>query len=263
MPSVSENLAFQELLATISGQAVVAVQALWKRYANSDSRTRWDALQSAYPQILDPFLSSAELITAEWYDNLNPNANFAVEIPDPIKVSALEANVRWALTTLDPLSTLSGSAERQVFNASRQTTYYNMRRENVRYARLASPDACGFCMVLSTRTTDDDGLYLSEESATTVVGRGGRPRGSRDLGEEYHDNCKCVPIPIRGDEEYEPPEYVQQWQEQYENADGSTMNDKANALRREAYPDRKDSLNARRRELYAQKTATEDAANTD
>lgn len=262
MPSLAETQAFQKLLNSISARAAAAVQALWNRYANADSQTRWEAIQEAFPDVLDPFMSSAEVITAEWYKNLNPESLFPVEIPPPVDLESLKANARFAMTTTDAAAVLVGAATRQVFNASRRTTYYNMRNEGVRYARLASEDACAFCKVLSTRTSDEDGLYLSEQSATTVVGRNGRPRGTRDIGQEYHDNCNCIPVPIRGDDTYEPPDYVKEWQDQYSDAPPGGMNEKANYLRRQSYPDQKDAFNARRRELYAEKVAAQQAADS-
>jgi hypothetical protein len=253
VPSSAEVVAFQGLLSQISGKALIAVTALWNKYADADPKTRWQALQQAYPQVLDPYMSAAALITAQWYTNLDPSSEFPVEMPEPVDLDSLQSNARWAMTTPDPLLSIAGAVTRQVFNASRETTFYNMQREGIRYARHAAPDACGFCRVLATRT--EEGLYSTEMSAVRVVGRAGKPRGNRKLGTEFHDHCRCLPVPIRGDQPYTPPDYVQQWNQEYSDAPGGGMDQKANYMRRQAYPDQKDALNARRRELYAQKTA--------
>lgn len=103
-----------------------------------------------------------------------------------------------------------------VYDASRETVVANAGAENVRWVRNAQPDACAFCRVLATRPP----VYLSKQSAERVVGRGIIPtaRGKRKLGEKYHDHCRCIGIPIRADHIWLPPKYVQQWQEDYEQA---------------------------------------------
>lgn len=122
---------------------------------------------------------------------------------------------------------MTGAVQRYVTTAARDTVTANAEREQVRWVRDARPDACAFCRLLATKgTTTDDPGYLSEESARRVVGRRGRERGKRKIGELYHDWCKCEPIPIRAGDSYTPPEHLLDWEEQYEkaraNSDGST-----------------------------------------
>ena len=112
-----------------------------------------------------------------------------------------------------------GVPVRRVFDASRQTVIVNAAHEpGTRYARYASPTACAFCRMLATRTTEADGLYFSKQSATRVVGRGGRPRGTQAIGDRFHDNCKCVAVAIRPGDTYEPPEFVAKWDKEYKAA---------------------------------------------
>lgn len=263
MPSQTEVDNFQQLIGSVSGKALVAVTALWAQYANADPQQRWQAMQDAYPELIDPYLAAAAVISAEWYSSLDPGAGFAVETAPPVERDVLQANMRWALTQTEPLPNLTGAVERQVFNSSRETILSNAKREGVRYARYASANACSFCQILATRTTTD--LYATEFSAVRVVGRAGRPRGTRKLGEKFHDNCHCVPVAIRDGVTYEPPSWVAQWDTAYGNARndvGGDTNDIINHMRRGEYPDRKDALNARRRELYAQNKTQQDQQNS-
>lgn len=122
---------------------------------------------------------------------------------------------------------MTGAVQRYVTTAARDTVTENAEREEVRWVRDAKADACAFCRLLATRgTTGGDLGYLSEESAQFVVGRRGRERGSRRIGELYHDFCRCEPIPIRAGDSYTPPEHLLDWQTQYEkaraNSNGST-----------------------------------------
>jgi len=52
--------------------------------------------------------------------------------------------------------------------------------------------------------------------------RVGALRGTRNMGDKYHDRCHCIAVPIRPGDSYEPPEYVQQWEDDYIAAVKST-----------------------------------------
>lgn len=95
--------------------------------------------------------------------------------------------------------------------------------QGTRYQRLAMPGACAFCAMLASR----GGVYRSAESATGVVGRGMpmthtiigvtehgheirkrggqakgiKPRGTREIGDSYHDHCKCIGVALHKDNE--------------------------------------------------------------
>jgi hypothetical protein len=257
-PSPTEVGNFQQLLTGLSAAAVIAVTTLWNKLQNADPETRWRALQDAYPTTFDPFLAAAAVLSAEWYASINKESNFAVETAAPISQDVLHANVGWALSQSDPIANLAGSVERQVFNSSRDTVLSNARRQGVSYARYASANACSFCQILATRTTS--GLYQTERSSVRVVGRAGRPRGKRKIGEKFHDNCHCVPVPVFDGELYTPPDYVEQWERQYSDARedvGGETNDIINHMRRAQYDDKKDVFNAERRKRYAENKAAE------
>ncbi|MET8648418.1 hypothetical protein [Nocardia aurea] len=155
--------------------------------------------------------------------------------PAPMPTQAeVESSVRWTLnvtrreaaeSTVE--SRLAGSVQRHVSNMARYTIITNADDEDGSvWARWARADACAFCRMLATRGPE----YLSMESARRVVGRrgrssGGRPgpllnrtRGSRAIGELYHDLCSCLPVAVRPGDKYEPPEYVDDWMTQYQEA---------------------------------------------
>ena len=255
MPSPSEVANFQQLLTGLSGKAVIAVTILWNKLANADPETRWNALHNAYPATVDPFMAAAAVLSAEWYASINKVSNFAVETAPPISQNTLHDNLGWAVLQANPLANLIGIVESQVFNSSRDTVLSNAQRQGVRYARYASANACGFCRILALNEN-----YRTEFSAVRVVGQSGRARGSQKLGEKFHDNCHCIPVPVFDGEPYTPPDYVQQWATQYENARsevGGNTNDIINHMRRAQYPDEKDALNAERRKRYAENKAAE------
>ena len=45
-----------------------------------------------------------------------------------------------------------------------------------------------------------------------------RLRGNQQHGERYHRNCRCVATAVRAGDTYEPPAYVQQWEDAYQAA---------------------------------------------
>jgi hypothetical protein len=210
MPSPVEVSNFQRIVTNLAAIAVSRVSGLLA--STQDSAV----LQDAYPQTVDPFIAAAGQLSAEWYQSLDTESEYVVETGPQLPVSVLEKNVRWAVTQADVFGALTGSAERQVFTATRNTVLYNAERERVRFARYASANACPWCRVLATR----EAVYYTQESA--VAG---------------HDNCHCIAVPVRGSDIYTPPEYVQQWLKDYQDARdevGGNLNDIVNKLRRTA-----------------------------
>lgn len=141
------------------------------------------------------------------------------EVPEP---DLPDEDVSPAVFTEEPteeqariIARLDGATQRYVTDAARNTITENAAREKVRWRRHAQPDACAFCRMLATR--DGDFLYRSKKSAQ-FVGASGRIRGSRKAGKKYHDDCGCVPVPVRAGDDYEPPDYVADWTSQYEKA---------------------------------------------
>lgn len=211
-------------------------------------------------------MSASADISAQWYDEQPAPAATASFIATPATLPPIEqlaASARWAALQPNPVVALQGSAQRSVFNMSRETILLNVEQEQgARWARHASANACSFCRLMATRGA----VYTSAAAATTVVGRGvdlsvadkraiaagqmtrdealaarrlyrdprkakaagaqvgdervslGKTRGTRKLGERYHDHCHCVAVAVRPGDTYEPPAYVEQWSEDYDRA---------------------------------------------
>ena len=51
--------------------------------------------------------------------------------------------------------------------------------------------------------------------------KSGRTRGIQKLGDKFHDHCRCLAVPVRPGSRYEPPDYVQQWEKDYQAASGA------------------------------------------
>ena len=112
---------------------------------------------------------------------------------------------------------LQGAASRLLTERVNDTMIGNMEADvktRWRYQRVPRVNCCAFCGMLASRGA----VYTSAGSAGSVVGagvpvtpdgekrkRGGqgkgiKPRGSRRLGEDYHDNCYCAVTAVKDGE---------------------------------------------------------------
>ncbi|SIH16363.1 Uncharacterised protein [Mycobacteroides abscessus subsp. abscessus] len=71
-------------------------------------------------------------------------------------------------------------------------------------------------------------VYRSERLAakagkTVGDSRLGARRGARALGEKYHDSCHCIAVMVRPGATYQPPAYVDQWEQDYADAVSATQ----------------------------------------
>lgn len=253
MPSLNSIVELQGQLVDLATLSYQDLAALWRRVKdNDDAEYIRDVLIELVPEIVGTYTNAAAVLTTQWYDDLLPETDFVAEPADPLDPAKLVASTRWALSPLfggnastSPLSLMGGFAQRAVFDASRQTVLLNANQEQgTRWARHASSNACEFCRMVATRGA----VYTSESAANRVGGRGKsvstnyrangkrkaggqakgvRVRGTQKIGDKYHDHCHCVAVPVRPGDAYEPPPYVEQWEQQYIQAVRNTQGDGA------------------------------------
>jgi hypothetical protein len=136
------------------------------------------------------------------------------------------------------VATMSGAVTRLVLDGGRDTVLESslQDRQIISWMRVTSGDPCPFCAMLASRGP----AYTSRDSAIAVTGRGGRPRGNRQIGESYHDNCVCSIEPYY--EGSTMPPSSQRWRDLWNESqldaeaegelDRGTKNDALNAFRR-------------------------------
>lgn len=208
-PLLNSTRAFQRLLKQLGRSAATDVTRLW------ESTDTFSQVEELYPPLVDRYAGAAGTLAAQWYQDLNPDSDFDIQVADLPDPGQARASVGWAYTQRNTAVALVGAAERYMFSTARQTVVSNAVREDVRFARYASANACPWCQVLATNPA----RYRTEESA--IAG---------------HDGCNCIAVPLRGDAEWTPPPYVADWEQQYLDARdevGGDLNDIVNYLRRQ------------------------------
>lgn len=218
---------FQGLLAGLAADLGTKVDRLAPQVARLGQAERLAFITDAYPALAVPYLSAAADATAVWYDEQPVDLDarpFTAEPAALLPDEQLAASGRWAMLQANPAAALKGTATRSVLAAQRDTVIVNAGREGVRWARHASPTACGFCRMLATRSEEylykSSGVVFDKELGayrTKVIGKRGRTRGKRKLGDRYHDNCHCIAVPVR-DNNFQPAPHVAQWEADYRAA---------------------------------------------
>ena len=136
---------------------------------------------------------------------------------------------------------VSASVGRMVKMAGVDTTMKNALRDGAEWAWIPVGDTCAFCITLASR-----GWQRASKKAI----KGGH-------AEHIHANCDCT-YAIRFDrsttvEGYTPDRYLRM----YEGADGSTPNERINAMRRDAYAQNRELINEQKRSAYAKRKERE------
>lgn len=223
------------LLAAVSGESVADVR---------------NALIDVLPELMAPYLTASGELAAVLFEDLRVEAGvrgtFYAESAAPALTAArVDGTARWAVAPLadDALSAtvqsrLAGSMMRAIMDSSRDTMQANGARQGTRFQRMARPGACAFCGILASRPPWMS--YRSSESAGGVVGRGSdrtgldaagnrlsggvgggvHARGKANLGDAYHDDCRCVVMPIYGGTEMANLAKVEReaWEQKYAEA---------------------------------------------
>lgn len=210
-------------LDRLSSAALADLRALLASLEDvSPERTKAVLLQ-AFPEIFNPYAAASSAVSASFYEEVRDLAgvggSFAAETLDSVDTERWNALVgagtqprmleQGAANLM--FQFLAGGLTSILSTMAADTVVGNAQNDPVtpRYQRIPKPGCCAFCGMLASRGAD----YDSEESALKVVGRGvpvgkgrgrgskgvGRgikPRGSRAIGEKFHDHCKCRAVPI-------------------------------------------------------------------
>lgn len=188
--------------------------------------------------------AAAEL-AAQMYDALAAVTGASVAPAVPAATATMQETAKAVVGTMKTGNNeiVSSAVGRLVKMAGVDTTMQNALRDGAEWAWIPVGDTCAFCITLASR-----GWQRASKKAI----RGGH-------AEHIHANCDCT-YAIRFDdsevEGYDPREY----EDIYYDADGSTPEQRINAMRREAYARNREEINAQKRSAYEKRKERESSA---
>ena len=210
-------------LDSLSTAALADLRALLASLEDLSPERSKAILFEAFPEVFNPYAAASSDVSASFYEEVRDLAgvkgSFAAETLDEVDAGRWNALVGagTAPRMLEQgasnlmFTFLSGGLTSILSTMAADTIYGNAQKDPVttRFQRVPKAGCCGFCGMLASRGA----AYSSEEAATGVVGRGvpvgkgrgrgskgvGRgikARGSRTIGQAFHDHCKCRAVQV-------------------------------------------------------------------
>lgn len=226
---------YREKLAAIDKKTAEVIQ---KYIEEHGSRIGPEFIDYAYA-VSTKYGEAAGALAADMYDELADMfiKNYGKDIePAFVAKTATRWEVQQAVALATPAE-IPGQIGKLVRQVSADTMLQNGRRDNAQWAWIPHGGTCPFCITLAS-----NGWRNVRDS--DILNRDGHCA-------HIHPNCDCT-VAIRFNDRltiqgYDPEVY----RKQYDAAEGTTSNDKINAMRREDYAKHADEINAQKRAAYA------------
>lgn len=249
MIPLSATLGYSTLLSRLSDSALVELDRVMASVVTESPAVQREALMDLLPILGNQYVGASSLVSAEFFTELQAmneiRKPIAAETLDDVDTSRWHSLARWGTQpsmfeqggTALVYSLLAGGLTKILTESAADTMIGNAELQGDMYSqRVPRPGCCGFCGMLASRFAG----YKSKESAGQVVGRGvpvgkgrgrgskgkGRgikTRGSRKLGEDFHDYCRCRIVVVTEGNEVElqatADKYYEAYREAYDKAD--------------------------------------------
>ena len=175
----------------------------------------------------------------EMYDAISELQGANVPPAVPANTATIDETARAVVGTMktDNPGIVSQATGRLVKMVGIDTMMQNALRDGAEWAWIPAGDTCAFCLTLASR-----GWQKASKNAI-----------KNGHAEHVHANCDCTyavrfndSLNVQG---YDPDKYL----DMYYDADGSTPQERINAMRREFYDKNKEIINQQKRDAYAKR----------
>ena len=221
---------YSKRLSKINAEAAAKIQA----WVDKNGLDDVDALVDYAYAIATKYGEAAGALSAALYDAIaemsRANAEPAEMAPTP-SYGEMAKTVRGVLKQSRNAAMIAAAVGRQVKRCGAQTTLKNAGRDRAEAAWIAIGDTCPYCLM--------------------IAAEGWKRVSPTSQADHIHGNCDCT-YSVRFNKDtqiggYDPGRY----QKMFDNAEGDTMEEKLNSMRRDAYAENKDEINAQKRDAYA------------
>lgn len=178
-------------------------------------------------------------MACEMYDAIAELQGANVPPAVPAKTATMGETAKAVKGTMKTgnVNIVADATGRLVKMAGVDTMQQNALRDGAEWAWIPVGDTCAFCLTLASR-----GWQKASKNAI-----------KNGHAEHVHANCDCT-YAVRFDDSlnvqgYDPDKYL----DMYYDADGSTPQERINALRREFYNENKEIINEQKRSAYAKR----------
>lgn len=180
---------------------------------------------------------SAAALSCEMYDAVAEASGVSVQTAEPAELPTygeVAKTVNGMVKQNQGSEAMGAAVGRLVKRTGVDTTVKNAIRDSAEWAWIPHGETCSFCLMLAS-----NGWQKASKKAL----KGGH-------AEHIHANCDCT-YAVRFNEStqyagYDPEKY----KEIYDNADGTTWQEKLNAMRREDYAENREKIREQKREAY-------------
>lgn len=236
---------YKALMKQVSGEADAGLQGLLAEVAAAPVIEQREAVFDVLPTLGGLYADASAEVSSVFFEALMEVQEVPKlvlpDIVEPVERGRWDSLAGWA--TADRVfekgglalvfSLLTGGLSKILAESAADTMIGNAGIQSMpmRSQRVPSAGCCGFCGMLASRFAG----YTSQESAGKVVGRGipvgegrgkgskgrGRglkARGARELGEDFHDHCRCAIVIVTEDNEVQLQKLADSYYDSYRDA---------------------------------------------
>lgn len=223
-------------LSRINKRAANEMQAYLEKLATEGGNRREEQIIERAFGLATKYGEASGAAACDFYDKIAAGTGHNVPPANPADTATFAETVKAIRGTIKNQSEaqVPSTVGRLVKQCSADTMLQNAARDGAEFAWIPSGDTCAFCLTLASR---------GWQSISKKAVRNGH-------AEHIHANCNCEYCVRFSEfetvEGYDPEKY----RKMYEDAEGSTPQEKINAMRRELGAEKKDQIN---KELYAKR----------